>query len=215
MNACVVRRGAGGTNVQAGDGFVAAAFRHRTSRAGDPHLHTHLLVANLTRGPDGHWSAPDARRFWALGNTASYLYEAVLRHELTVRLGVEFGPITHGIGDLAGIGRECIETFSQRRAQILERLDELGLDSARAAQYATLDTRDPKIAFDLAKGRLGRHRSRLRHHPRHAPSAHPPDQTRTPHRRDGRANDWRSRLRRRAHRERFDVRSSPRATRLV
>lgn len=148
-NACVVRRGAGGTDIQAGDGFVAAGFRHRTSRAGDPHLHTHLLVANLTRGPDGHWSAPDARRFWAFGNTASYLYEAVLRHELTVRLGVEFGPITHGIGDLAGIGRECIETFSQRRAQILERLDELGLDSARAAQYATLDTRDPKIAFDL------------------------------------------------------------------
>ena len=148
-NACVVRRGAGGMNIQAGDGFVAAAFRHRTSRAGDPHLHTHLLVANLTRGPDGRWSAPDARRFWALGNTASYLYEAVLRHELTARLGVAFGPVMNGIADLAGISRECIETFSRRRAQILERLDDLGLDSARAAQYATLDTRDPKQAFDL------------------------------------------------------------------
>jgi conjugative relaxase-like TrwC/TraI family protein len=148
-NACVVRRGAGGTDIQVGDGFVAAAFRHRTSRAGDAHLHTHLLIANLTRGPDGSWSAPDARRFWALGNTASYLYEAVLRHELTVRLGVEFGPVTNGIADLAGISRECIETFSQRRAQILERLDDLGLDSARAAQYATLDTRGPKQAFDL------------------------------------------------------------------
>ena len=28
-------------------GFVAAGFRHRTSRAGDPQLHTHLLVANV------------------------------------------------------------------------------------------------------------------------------------------------------------------------
>src|SRR5579862_5710566 len=27
-------------------GFVAAAFRHRTSRADDPHLHTHVIVAN-------------------------------------------------------------------------------------------------------------------------------------------------------------------------
>ncbi|MGQ0824115.1 MAG: MobF family relaxase [Actinomycetota bacterium] len=148
-NACAVRRGAGGTNVEAGDGFVAAAFRHRTSRAGDPHLHTHLLIANLTRGPDGRWCAPDARRFWALGNTASYLYEATLRHELTVALGVEFGPVTNGIADLAGISRACIETFSQRRALILERLDDLGLDSARAAQFATLDTRDAKTAFDI------------------------------------------------------------------
>lgn len=34
--ACVVRRGAGGATVVDGDGFVAAAFRHRTSRAAIP-----------------------------------------------------------------------------------------------------------------------------------------------------------------------------------
>ena len=82
-NACVVRRGAGGIHTAPGDGFVAAGFRHRTSRAGDPHLHTHVLVANLTRGPEGHWSALDARHLYALAKTAGYLYEAQLRHELT------------------------------------------------------------------------------------------------------------------------------------
>ena len=153
-NACAVRRGAGGLLVQDGDGFAAAAFRHRTSRAGDPHLHTHVLVANLTRGPDGRWSAPDARRFWALGNTASYLYEAALRHELTARLGVEFGSVTNGIADLAGIPRELIETFSQRRIQILDRLEDLGWDSARAAQYATFDTRDAKEQLDVDELRV-------------------------------------------------------------
>jgi len=35
-------------------GLVAAQFRHRTSRAGDPHLHTHVLVANMAPGDDGH-----------------------------------------------------------------------------------------------------------------------------------------------------------------
>ena len=42
-----------------GNGFIGAAFRHRTSRAGDPQLHTHVLVANMTRGPDGRWTALD------------------------------------------------------------------------------------------------------------------------------------------------------------
>ena len=41
--ACVVRRGRDGKDAYAGSGFLAAGFRHRTSRAGDPQLHTHVL----------------------------------------------------------------------------------------------------------------------------------------------------------------------------
>jgi conjugative relaxase-like TrwC/TraI family protein len=73
-SAAAVRRGQGGACVEPADGFVAAAFRHRTSRAGDPQLHTHLLVANLGRGPDGRWSALDGRRIYAHARTASFLY---------------------------------------------------------------------------------------------------------------------------------------------
>ena len=43
------------------EGLLAAAFLHRTSRAPDPHLHSHVLVANLVAGSDGRWSAFDAR----------------------------------------------------------------------------------------------------------------------------------------------------------
>ncbi len=50
-HACHVRRGHAGAVVHAGRGFVGAAFRHRTSRAGDPALHTHVLLANLAEGP--------------------------------------------------------------------------------------------------------------------------------------------------------------------
>ena len=79
---------------RAGDGLVAAAFRHRTSRAGDPQLHTHVLVANLGRGPDGRWSALDGRRLYAHARAASFVYQAVLRGELTRTLGrrVAAGP---------------------------------------------------------------------------------------------------------------------------
>jgi len=41
-----LRRGAGGQSSVSAEGLVAAAFTHRTSRAGDPQLHTHVLVAN-------------------------------------------------------------------------------------------------------------------------------------------------------------------------
>jgi conjugative relaxase-like TrwC/TraI family protein len=57
------RRGAQGREVVAVGGFVAAAFRHRTSRAGDPLLHTHVVVSNLGRAvDDGRWRTLDARR---------------------------------------------------------------------------------------------------------------------------------------------------------
>ena len=61
--ACRVRRGRGGAHVRPGDGFVAAAFRHRTSRSGDPHLHTHVVIANLARSEsDGRWTTLDGRQ---------------------------------------------------------------------------------------------------------------------------------------------------------
>ena len=52
-NAAGTRTGRGGQQMEPVDGFVAAMFRHRTSRAGDPHLHTHVLVANLAAAADG------------------------------------------------------------------------------------------------------------------------------------------------------------------
>ena len=38
---------------EAGEGFVAAAYRHRMCRSLDPQLHTHVVAANMARGADG------------------------------------------------------------------------------------------------------------------------------------------------------------------
>jgi len=43
--ACWTRRGKGGREFLRGEGFLAAGYAHRSSRAGDPQLHTHVLVA--------------------------------------------------------------------------------------------------------------------------------------------------------------------------
>jgi conjugative relaxase-like TrwC/TraI family protein len=149
-----VRRGAGGTRIEPANGLIVAAFRHRTSRAGDPQLHTHCLVANLAEGPDGRWSALDGRRIHAHARAASFVYQAVLRSELTHELGVEWLTVRDGIAEVAGVPRRVVQAFSRRRADILAELDRHGTSGARAAEAAALATRRPKdrqtSAEDLA-----------------------------------------------------------------
>jgi conjugative relaxase-like TrwC/TraI family protein len=145
-SATAVRRGHGGARVEPAAGLIAAAFRHRTSRAGDPQLHTHVLVANLGRGPDGRWSALDGRRLYAHARAASFVYQAVLRAELTRTLGLEWLPVRNGIADLVGVPKPLLRAFSRRRAEITAAMAQRGTSGPRAAEAAALATRQAKAA---------------------------------------------------------------------
>jgi conjugative relaxase-like TrwC/TraI family protein len=127
------------------DGLVTAAFTHRTSRADDPQLHTHLVIPNMVRGSDGQWSAVDSRTVFRHATTASYLYQAILRGELTKQLGVAWTPVRRGIAEIDGIPAKLRRLFSTRRGQIEAHQAERGLpDTARTAQAACLATRPAK-----------------------------------------------------------------------
>jgi len=89
------RRGAGGREVVETEGIVGAAFPHRSSRAGDPQLHTHVVAANITPDATGRWSAPYGHRVYAWVKTVGYLYHAELRASLA-ELGFAFGPCVRG-----------------------------------------------------------------------------------------------------------------------
>jgi conjugative relaxase-like TrwC/TraI family protein len=148
--ACWTRRGAGGAEFIKGEGYLAAAYRHRTSRNGDPQLHTHVLIANATRA-EGRWTRLYHPAIYDHATTASYIYEAHLRHELTRRLGVEWQDTRKGIAEMAGFADEHLRAFSTRRAEILEAA---GPDaSAASRQVATLATRKAKEA-DVSRGEL-------------------------------------------------------------
>ena len=60
--ACVTRRGRDGVVREHASGFIGAAYQHRTSRAQDPHLHTHVIVANLGGARTGRGGRSTARR---------------------------------------------------------------------------------------------------------------------------------------------------------
>jgi conjugative relaxase-like TrwC/TraI family protein len=150
--ACVTRRGKNGVIREPGSGFVAAAYQHRTSRAQDPHLHTHVIVANLARRPDGKWRALDGQpilKHYRLA--AGYLYQAQLRFELARSLGVEWREPVNGMAEIAGVPDEVLKEFSKRRLQVLDHLEREGTSGFYAAKVAAVATRDRKEPLDLPR----------------------------------------------------------------
>ena len=141
--ACFVRREKGGRVILEADGFISAVFRHRTSRDGDPQLHSHVLVPNICLGPDGRWSAPDGRQIFNWSKTGGSLYQSALRAELAP-LGIRFAIRDSGLCEIADIDKAILKTWSKRRAVIEERLAQRGDSSAQAAERAALDTRRAK-----------------------------------------------------------------------
>ena len=124
--ACRVRRGRGGVRREAGEGFVAAAYRHRMSRAEDPQLHTHVVAANMARGADGRWTALDATPIYQHAKAAGFLYQAHLRAAVRERLPwVRWGPVRNGMAEIEQIAPAVLREFSTRRRQIEERQREL------------------------------------------------------------------------------------------
>ena len=84
-------------------GWVVAGFVHRTSREGDPQLHTHCLVPNVVRrGPDGRCVALAARPLFVWARAAGSIYQAELQRALSLRLGVEWGPDRSNTRELDG-----------------------------------------------------------------------------------------------------------------
>jgi conjugative relaxase-like TrwC/TraI family protein len=145
-SAVFVRRGHDGTTVQAGEGLIAAAYLHRMSRSLDPQLHTHVVAANLTRGPDGRFTALHGAPLYRAAKTAGYLYQAHLRATISERLGLEWGEVRKGAAELVDVPAEILVEFSKRRQEML-RAAELGgisLDTKAGGEAAALATRDRK-----------------------------------------------------------------------
>jgi conjugative relaxase-like TrwC/TraI family protein len=143
------RRGHGGHEHVSGRGLLAVGFDHRTSREGDPLLHTHLVVANRVQGPDGRWTALDGRDLYRHRLAADAIYRATYQRALSRTLGVEWTPAdTHGNRELAGIPQELVRGFSKRTSQIDAELDRLAADGGertpRLVKWAVHATRKPK-----------------------------------------------------------------------
>lgn len=139
------RRSEDGVGFELGvEGAVAVAFVHRTTRSDDPHLHTHVVVANLCRGVDGRWGAVSSRPLFAKARVARALFESQLRSELT-KIGVELGSMRGLYADVAGISRDVVAEFSRRSRAIEEAMGRIsGPPVPRTGRHVAEMTRPEK-----------------------------------------------------------------------
>ncbi|BCW05673.1 MobF family relaxase [Arthrobacter sp. NtRootA1] len=145
-------------------GVIAAAFDHWESRAGDPQLHTHVVIANrVQRITDGAWTTLDSRSLFKAVVAASEHYNGLLFDALRRNLGTGTdirSPArnTHNPSQqLTGIDDALIREFSNRSRLIDVETDRLvnewtaehgtrpsATTTVKLRQQTTLSTRTPK-----------------------------------------------------------------------
>ncbi|ADU49581.1 TrwC relaxase [Intrasporangium calvum DSM 43043] len=164
------RTGRGGVVSQDVRGVVAAAFDHWDSRAGDPQLHTHVVVLNRVQAAsDGGWRTLDSKALFRSAVGLSELYNGVLADLLTADLGVGWEPQSRRRSaepkwEITGVPKALAEEFSQRSSQIDEAKEQLVRDFIAAhgrqptntevlklRQQATLATRPDKHLRPLSE----------------------------------------------------------------
>jgi conjugative relaxase-like TrwC/TraI family protein len=143
------RRGHGGHEHVDANGLLAVGFDHRTSRAGDPLLHTHVIVANRVQGPDGRWTALDGRDLYRHRLAADAIYRGTYQRALTRSLGVAWSePDRWGNRELAGMPNHLLKVFSKRADVIdceVERLEAEGrIRTPKLVKWAVHATRQAK-----------------------------------------------------------------------
>lgn len=150
--AAFTRVGAGGIAQVDTNGFVAVAFDHFDSRAGDPLLHTHVAVSNRVMAADGKWRTLDSRQMHRVAVSMSETYNLRFEDALTRLLGVRWTEVSKGMSkravrEVAGVPLELIKGFSQRRAQV-----ETGYDRL-VAEYVRAHGRTPprSVQYELAQ----------------------------------------------------------------
>lgn len=134
--------------------LVVGLFRHNTSRDLDPQTHTHAIVMNATKRDDGAWRSLQNDGIYRAQRVVGAIYTAELADRLQA-LGYELRRTDErGNFEIAGVTRDQIEHFSQRRAEMEAAMKARGLDidnaSAGQKEAAALATRERKRDVDHA-----------------------------------------------------------------
>jgi conjugative relaxase-like TrwC/TraI family protein len=169
-NVFATRTGHGGATQVGVRGVVAAAFDHPDSRAHDPHLHTHVVVANRVQAEgDGKWRTLDSRALFRATVALSELHQGLLMDRVTGLLGVgwdgrarKHSPTVQW--EITGVSDTLRTEYSRRssdidvakgdlvKAYVAEHGHSPGTATVlKLRQQATLDTRPDKDLCSLAE----------------------------------------------------------------
>lgn len=119
----------GFTGFETTKNMVASLCTHFSSRAGDPDVHTHSLVANATKRSDGKWRAlaTDMSRkngFFEMIRDNAVYFGSLYQNEMacaTKSAGFNIEPVhKNGMFKITGFPDDLRDHFSKRRKQIEE-----------------------------------------------------------------------------------------------
>ncbi|KMS58236.1 MobF family relaxase [Sphingobium cupriresistens] len=138
-----------------------ARFTEHASRELDPHLHTHVVIFNITNreGCEPHASL-ESRAMYAEQMATGQIYRNQLAHSLR-ELGyhIEFDP-RRGLFEISGVPQALIREMSQRAQQIDDHARAHGLVGQAERRKSFYATRGPKVKVGLEELHL-RWRERL------------------------------------------------------
>ena len=147
-----------GQFVQTGN-LTAAVYEHVSSRAGDPQLHSHVLIANVTHDSQGRARSVSNERLMEHRKAADSIYHATLSRELQ-RLGYSVRHDRAGHVEIASYTPAQLADFSTRSKEIEKALAARGQtregSSAEARQVAALATRAPKNLPETREAHIDR-----------------------------------------------------------
>ncbi len=131
--------------------FVASLFTHDTSRALDPHVHTHCIVFNATFDPkERRWKAIQNRELLRARKFAENAYYHELAQELR---GFGYGIRNRARGDfqIEGVSDALCDRFSKRRSEIDGALEKLLREKPELAQGNLKDLRENLATAERAR----------------------------------------------------------------
>ncbi len=148
--------------------LVYARFTEHASRELDPHLHTHVVIMNMTnRAPNSPMASLETRAMYAEQMVAGQVYRNQLAHRIR-ELGyeVDFDP-RRGLFEIRDVPQDLVREMSQRAEQIDAHAKEHGLEGQAARRKSFYETRGPKERATLQDlrdrwtARVGQHRAML------------------------------------------------------
>ncbi len=153
------RDGKGGIERVATGHLLYAQTTHSTSRAGDPNLHTHVVVANAVYdAASGQWRALDNREIYANQVMLGLIYQrelagGLMREGYDVRSANLRGdaPSKDGMFEIADAPAAVLAAFSKRHGQILANAQAMKPQTPAQFELAVLKNRPKKIETPAGK----------------------------------------------------------------
>lgn len=126
--------------------ILVARFTEHGSRELDPHLHTHLVVLNMTNRENGDPMASlESRVMYGEQRVAGQIYRNALAFGLR-EAGYEIDADPRsGLFEIRGVPKDLIDQFSQRAEAIKDHAREHGLVGQKAQRASFYATRKAKV----------------------------------------------------------------------